>query len=73
MNDRDRALLEKQLHSINPDPQAGTLVAIVIAVFLVGVTFGSLLVSADEPMRVASLDTPPPSAQLFSVAPFSRE
>jgi hypothetical protein len=68
MDRRDRELFDKQMRRLQPTPgQAGTLIAVIVGVFLVGVTFGGLLFSSSEPIRVAAntvevaplLGTPP--------------
>jgi hypothetical protein len=57
MDQRDRELLDKQMGRLQPTPgQAGTLIAVVVGVFLVGVTFGGLMFSSSEPIRVAAND-----------------
>jgi hypothetical protein len=57
MDQRDRELLDKQMRRLQPTPgQAGTLIAVVVGVFLVGVTFGGLMFSSSEPIRVAAND-----------------
>jgi hypothetical protein len=57
MDQRDRELLDKQMRRLQPTPgQAGALIAVVVGVFLVGVTFGGLMFSSSEPIRVAAND-----------------
>jgi hypothetical protein len=57
MDHRDRELLDKQMRRMQPTPgQAGTMIAVVVGVFLVGVTFGGLLFASSEPIRVAAND-----------------
>jgi hypothetical protein len=73
MDAHDRELLDRQLQQVKQPSEESSLVAAIIVVFFVGVTFGGLVFSASEPMRVASVDTPPLVAQAYNAAPFSRE
>jgi hypothetical protein len=55
MDHRDRELLDKQMRRLQPTSgQVGTAIAVLVGVFLVGVTSGGLLFSSSEPIRVAA-------------------
>jgi hypothetical protein len=55
MDQRDRELLDKQMRRLQTAPsQAATMMAVIVGVFLVGVTCGGLLVSSSEPIHVAA-------------------
>jgi hypothetical protein len=55
MDHRDRELLDKQMRRLQPTSgQVGTAIAVLVGVFLVGVTAGELLFSSSEPIRVAA-------------------
>jgi hypothetical protein len=43
MDQHDQELLSKQMRTLNPPRNDGATVAIFIATFLIGITFGSLL------------------------------
>ena len=73
MDQRDRELLDKQVRHIQPDPgRDGVTIAAIIAVFFVGVTFGSLLFPPHEPVRLAANDAAAETAQIQMGAPTSR-
>jgi hypothetical protein len=73
MDQRDRELLDKQLRQLQPEPrQISTTIAVMAGVFLVGVTFGGLVFSSREPVRVASSDVVPSGMPLSAMPPISR-
>jgi len=54
MDRRDQELLDKQMRRLQPTiGQEGTLIAVFLGVFLIGVTFGGWLFSSSEPSSVA--------------------
>lgn len=57
MDHRDRELLDKQMRRLQAaPPYEGMMAAVIVSVFLVGVTCGGLLFSSSEPIRVAAND-----------------
>jgi len=55
MDHRDQELLDKQTRRLQPTTgQEGTLIAVFLGVFLIGVTCGGLLFSSSEPIHIAS-------------------
>jgi hypothetical protein len=70
MDHRDRELLDKQMRRLHAAPrQGGTMIAVIVGVFLVGVTFGGLLFSSDEPFRVAANDAANGASDALGAAP----
>ena len=73
MDQRDRELLDKQLRQLQPAPrQESAMIAVLVGVFLVGVTFGGLMFSSSEPVRIASNDAGPAAASLSGIPPIGR-
>jgi hypothetical protein len=56
MDQRDRELLDKQLQRFGPPPRStGTMILALVAVFLAGVTLGTVMFAyRAEPTRIAS-------------------
>jgi hypothetical protein len=57
MDRRDQELLEKQMRRLRPPRNDGVIVVLLAAVFLVGMTLGSVLSEPKtEPIQIASMD-----------------
>jgi hypothetical protein len=57
MNRRDQELLDKQMRRLTPPRSDGVIAVLLAAVFLVGVTLGSVLSEPKtEPIQIASMD-----------------
>jgi len=56
MNRRDQELLDKQMRRLTPPPNEGAIAVMLAAMFLIGITVGSLLsVHQSEPTQVATM------------------
>jgi len=57
MDRRDQELLDKQMRRLSPPRNEGVIAVMLVAMFLVGMAFGSAL-SPDksEPIQIASMD-----------------
>ena len=57
MNPRDQELLDKQMRRLTPPRNEGVIALMLAAMFLVGVTLGSVLSPHESaPTQIASLD-----------------
>jgi hypothetical protein len=57
MNQRDQELLDKQMRRLTPPRHEGVIALMLAAMFLVGVTLGSVLAPhTSAPTQIASLD-----------------
>jgi hypothetical protein len=57
MDRRDQELLDKQMRRLTPPRNDGVIVVLLAAVFLVGMTLGSVLSEPKtEPIQIASMD-----------------
>jgi hypothetical protein len=66
MDQRDQELLDKQLRLLRPPRNDGTMILMLVAVFLAGLTLGGVLIAREsEPMRIASND----ATAMISVPP----
>jgi hypothetical protein len=56
MNRRDQELLDKQMRRLTPPQNEGAIAVMLAAMFLIGITVGSLLsVHQSEPTQVATM------------------
>ena len=56
MNRHDQELLDKQMRRLTPPRNDGSIVVMVAAMFLIGMTVGSLLsVHQSEPIQIATM------------------
>ena len=72
MDQHDQQLLQKQLRAINSAPQQpGAIIVTVLAVFLAGISLGSLLAAGptSEPTRVAANIVPPYPGGTANIVP----
>jgi hypothetical protein len=57
MDQRDQELLDTQMRRLSPPRNDGVIVVLLAAVFLIGMTLGSVLSEPKtEPIQIASLD-----------------
>jgi hypothetical protein len=57
MDRRDQELLDKQMRTVAPPRNDGTITMLLIAMFLIGMTVGSVLsVQKSEPKQIASME-----------------
>jgi hypothetical protein len=57
MDRRDQELLDKQMRSLTPPRNEGFIAVLLAAMFLVGMTLGSVLSEPKtEPIQIASID-----------------
>jgi hypothetical protein len=57
MDRRDQELLDKQMRSLSAPPNDGVIAVLLAAMFLVGMTLGSVLSAhQSEPIQIASMD-----------------
>jgi hypothetical protein len=57
MDRRDQELLDKQMRRLSPPQNEGVIVVMLAAMFLVGMTLGSVLSEPKtEPIQIASMD-----------------
>jgi hypothetical protein len=57
MDRRDQELLDKQMRRLTPRRNGGVIALLLAAVFLVGMTLGSVLSEPKtEPIQIASMD-----------------
>jgi hypothetical protein len=57
MDQRDQALLDKQMRRLSPPRNNGVIVVLLAAMFLVGMTLGSVLSEPKtEPIQIASIE-----------------
>jgi hypothetical protein len=57
MDRRDQELLDKQMRSLTPPRNEGVIAVLLAAMFLVGMTLGSVLSEPKtEPIQIASID-----------------
>ncbi len=57
MDRRDRELLDKQMRMLRPPRNNGVIVVLLAAMFLVGMTLGSILSEPKtEPIQIASIE-----------------
>jgi hypothetical protein len=57
MDRRDQELLDKQMRRLTPPRSDGVIAVLLAAVFLVGMTLGSVLSEPKtEPIQIASID-----------------
>ena len=56
MNRRDQELLDKQMRRLTPPHHEGAIAVMLAAMFLIGMTVGSLLsVHQSEPIQIATM------------------
>jgi hypothetical protein len=57
MDRRDQELLDKQMQMLTPPHNDGVIVVLLVAMFLVGITLGSVLSEPKtEPIQIASVE-----------------
>jgi hypothetical protein len=58
MDRRDQELLDKQMRRLSPPRNDGVIAVMLAAMFVVGITIGSVLSPAhqSEPMKIASME-----------------
>jgi hypothetical protein len=57
MDRRDQELLDKQMRRLTPPRNDGVIAVLFVAMFLVGMTLGSILSEPKtEPIQIASMD-----------------
>jgi len=57
MDRRDRELLDKQMRRLTPPRNDGVIAVLLVAMFLIGMTVGSVLSpQKSEPIQIASMD-----------------
>jgi hypothetical protein len=57
MDQRDQELLDTQMRRLSPPRNDGVIVVLLAAVFLIGMTLGSVLSEPKtEPIQIASMD-----------------
>jgi hypothetical protein len=57
MDRRDQELLDKQMRRLTPQRNDGVIAVLFVAMFLVGMTLGSVLSEPKtEPIQIASMD-----------------